>query len=55
MANTGPLSIRDTSGDITVRRAASLNVIEKKSGRIAAGEITGNIMVPAGFRISRIR
>jgi hypothetical protein len=54
-ADTGPLSIRDTSGDITVRRAASLNVIEKESGRIAAGEITGNITVPAGFKISRIR
>ncbi|MGE5360057.1 MAG: hypothetical protein ACM3NQ_13650 [Bacteroidales bacterium] len=49
--DTGPLTIRDTSGDITVRRAASLDIIAKESGQISATGISGPIHVPAGFKV----
>ena len=53
--DTGPLTIHDTSGDITVPRPASLNVVAKESGQIAAGEIRGAVAVPVGFKVKRLK
>lgn len=53
--DTGPLIIRDTSGDITANRAASLEVIAKESGKIAAGGIGGEVKAPPGFEVKPIR
>jgi hypothetical protein len=53
--DTGPISIHDTSGDIAVRRAASLDVVTKESGRIAVGEIAGPVHVPAGFKVNQLQ
>ncbi len=53
--DTGPISIRDTSGDITVRRAASLDVTAKESGQIAAGEVSGPVRVPPGFKVKQLK
>jgi len=53
--DTGPITIRDTSGDVTLRRAASLEVIAKESDGIAAGGIIGRVNVPACFKVNQIQ
>ena len=51
--NTGAMVVDDTSGDVVVSRAASLDVRTKEGGQVKVSAIKGDVHVPAGISLSR--
>ena len=52
-SQTGALTIDDTSGDVTVEGAASLNIRSKESGAVKIKSVSGTVHVPQAISVKR--